>query len=103
MGLRLIIGQLLADIEKRRVAQRQFKLGNRLYQAGEFTGAITAYRAVLADYPDRPVAVFNLGLALYKNGEKAAARVEWKNVLRLTEGSNPYLREQAQIMLRQFG
>ncbi len=101
--LRSILTTALAGIRRRRSAERTFRKANKLYQSGSFPEAVAAYREVLTVTPHRPVALFNLGLALYKSGEKAAGREQWKLVLELTDGKNAYLHEQAEIMLRQFG
>jgi tetratricopeptide (TPR) repeat protein len=76
--------------------------GNKAYQRGENVEAAALYREALVLRPDIAVTLFNLGLALYKNGERRAAREQWERVLELTEDRNPYLHEQAEIMLRQF-
>lgn len=79
-----------------------FYRGNKLYQAGSFADAVILYRETLQYQPDRAVVHFNLGLALYKGGERRAAREEWERVMELSSAKNKYLHEQAQIMLRQF-
>jgi len=80
----------------------KFYHANGLYKAGDFAGAVKEYREVLEYQPNRAVAHFNLGLALYKTGERRLARKEWECVLELSASTNKYLHEQAQIMLRQF-
>ena len=79
-----------------------FSQANRFYRAGKFDDAVATYQSALQFQTGRPVAPFNLGLALYKSGERRAARSEWEYVLELTESKDPYLHEQASIMLRQF-
>ena len=77
--------------------------GIRLYQQGRFQDAAAEYRAALALGDNDPLTHYNLGLALYKAGQKARAREHWQTALSLSEGGNPYLAEQVQIVLRQFG
>ena len=80
----------------------KFYRANGLYKRGSFASAVTEYRESLQYQPNRAVAHFNLGLALYKTGERRLARKEWEYVLELSASKNNYLYEQAQIMLRQF-
>jgi len=75
---------------------------NVLYQKGSFSEAVEIYRQAVDIEPTRPVLRFNLGLALYKSGKKREGRAEWEQVRDLARGSNAYMVEQAEIMLRQF-
>jgi Flp pilus assembly protein TadD len=79
-----------------------FFRANAVYRSGNFDRAAVMYQEVLQYQPDRAVAHFNLGLALYKGGERRSARKEWEQALELSDGTNAYLHEQAKIMLRQF-
>ena len=79
-----------------------FFRANSVYRSGNFERAAAMYREVLQYQPARAVAHFNLGLALYKSGERRSARTEWELALELSDGTNAYLHEQAKIMLRQF-
>ncbi len=79
-----------------------FLRANAVYRSGNFDLAASMYREVLQLQPTRAVAHFNLGLALYKGGERRLARKEWEQALELSDGTNAYLHEQAKIMLRQF-
>src|SRR5262249_53157092 len=45
--------------------------GNQKYAAGQFTEAERHYRNALRDLPNDPVVHFNLGAALYQQGEGA--------------------------------
>ena len=49
------------------------RAANQLLQAGRFTEAIKIYRELVAALPDNPGLRFNLGLALEKAGQPAAA------------------------------
>lgn len=93
---------VIEQIRRRMHAYVVSNSGNRLYQQTDYSGAIECYRDSLLSVPDAAVVRFNLGLALYKNGERRDARTEWERVLELTEYRNPYLHEQCEIMLRQF-
>ena len=83
-------------------ASRHERLANKYYQQKQFAEAIAEYQAAIAIRPGLRVARFNLGIALYKAGRKREARTEWEMVVKLARGNNPYLVEQAEIMLRQF-
>lgn len=89
--------------ESRRRARAHARRGQGLYQKSDFTGAIAEYEQSLEWRPDQPLIAFNLGLALYKAGRKTDARARWQAVLAQAETDNPYLAEQARMMLRQFG
>ncbi len=96
-----MITRLRAWWHSRRHARAHARRGHRLYQQGDFDGASAAYAQSLEYQPAQPLVEFNLGLALYKAGRKPEARARWQAVL--DETDNPYLAEQARIMLRQFG
>lgn len=98
-----IFSKVRERVRRRRESNGHLKRANALYQATEFTAAAEHYRAAVEYEPDRAVLRYNLGLALYKSGERAAGREEWKRVVELSEGKNAYLAEQARILLRQFG
>jgi len=98
-----LFSNLFASLERRRKARAHERRGNGLYGKGEFEAAIIEYEAALTFDPERPLALFNLGLALYKAHRKADARRAWETALALVAGQNPYLEEQVKIMLRQFG
>ncbi len=97
------LSNLFASLGRCRAARAHEQRGNALYQNGEFDAAASDYQAALELDPDRPLTLFNLGLALYKSGHKMEARRAWETALALTEGRNAYLEEQTRIMLRQFG
>lgn len=52
-----------------------------LEAAGRLDEAIAAFQAVLDRNPTQAEARLHLGIALYANGQKAAARREWRQVL----------------------
>jgi len=85
---------------KARACERQAKAH---YDKGRWAEAAAAYREAVALRPQRAVLYLNLGLALYKSGQKYPARDEWKRGLALAEERQPYLAEQFAILLRQFG
>jgi Flp pilus assembly protein TadD len=99
----MFIADLMDRVRRRRESGRLLRRGNKLYQRGDLAAAAQSYREAVTCDPHRAVLRFNLGLVLYKLGEKAAARAEWQTALDLTEGKSPYLAEQCRIMLRQFG
>lgn len=90
-------------LQSRFAARAHARRGHRHYQNSDFDAAIAEYEQSLHACPVQPLIAFNLGLALYKAGRKADARARWQAVLAQTEGAQPYLAEQARIMLRQFG
>jgi len=98
-----VIARLRSVWRFRLRARGHARRGHRFYQQSEFIQAIAEYEQSLECLPDQPLVAFNLGLALYKAGRKAEARVRWQAVLAQTEAQQPYLAEQARIMLRQFG
>ncbi len=103
MSFASAIARLRLALRNRLQARGHARRGHRLYQRSEFDGAIAEYEQSLERLPDQPLVAFNLGLALYKAGRKAEARVRWQAVLAQAETKQPYLAEQARIMLRQFG
>lgn len=96
------IARLHLALQSRLRARAHARRGHRLYQGSDFDAAIAEYEQSLALRPGQPLIVFNLGLSLYKAGRKAEARAQWQAVLALAEAQQPYLAEQARIMLRQF-
>lgn len=103
MPIASAIARLRFVWQQRLQARGHARRGHRLYRQSEFAGAVAAYEQSLECLPDQPLIAYNLGLALYKAGRKAEARARWQDVLAQTEIHNPYLAEQARIMLRQFG
>jgi tetratricopeptide (TPR) repeat protein len=101
-NMQSFIAPLLASVRRRRESSRLLRDGNRLYQNGQFADAADSYRRAAEIDPERLVLRFNLGLALYKAGEKREGRAEWEAVRDLARGRNDYMAEQAEIMLRQF-
>jgi tetratricopeptide (TPR) repeat protein len=101
--MRQVLSEWLNGQRSRRKAGAQARLGGTLYERGDLTAAIDAYRQSLAHDPDRPLVLYNMGLALYKARRTAEAREAWTAALALAEGRNSYLEEQIQILLRQFG
>lgn len=98
-----LITRLRRMLQSRFAARAHARRGHRLYQNSDFDAAVAQYEQSLHARPDQPLIAFNLGLALYKSGRKAEARACWQAVLAQTESVQPYLAEQARIMLRQFG
>ena len=103
MSFDFTIARLRRALQNRLEARAHARRGHRFYQQSEFGQAIAEYEQSLERQPDQPFVAFNLGLALYKAGRKADARARWQAVLAQTEHAQPYLAEQARIMLRQFG
>src|SRR5437879_8537435 len=58
------------------------RAANQMLQAGRYTEAIKIYRELVAALPDNPGVRFNLGLALEKSGQPAAAVPELKQATR---------------------
>src|SRR5689334_4802308 len=58
------------------------RAANQMLQAGRFTEAIKIYRELVAVLPDNPGLRFNLGLALEKGGQPAAAIPELNRATR---------------------
>jgi tetratricopeptide (TPR) repeat protein len=52
----------------------QFKLGALRYERGDYAGSVEAYRNCLKERPDWPAAQLNLGMALWKAGQRAESR-----------------------------
>ncbi len=97
------IARLRAGLRNRLQARSHARRGHRCYRQNEFDAAVAEYEQSLECLPSQPLIAFNLGLALYKAGRKAEARARWQEVLAQAEPGQPYLAEQARIMLRQFG
>src|SRR5580658_99234 len=91
--LQQFIAQLADRVRRRRESGRLLHRGNILYQRGELAAAADTYREAIQCDPERAVVRFNLGLVLYKLGEKTAARAEWQTALDLSEAKSPYLAE----------
>ena len=102
MSLARIIAPLLDNFHRRRRANGLMRQANAFYQKGSFSEAAEIYRQAVNVEPNRAVLRFNLGLALYKSGRKREGRAEWEQVRELAKGTNAYMLEQAEIMLRQF-
>jgi tetratricopeptide (TPR) repeat protein len=68
-------------------AQRElFQEGNRLYQQGDFAGAIAAYEAVLGAGFESPALHYNLGNAYFKGGALGRSILAWERALALSPG-----------------
>lgn len=103
MTFQSILSSLRQTWHDQQQARAHARRGHRLYQKSDYAGAAGEYEQSLSVRPEQPLVSFNLGLALYKAGRKADARARWQAVLAQAETTNPYLAEQARIMLRQFG
>lgn len=57
--------------------------GNELADAGKYAEAVEKYRGGLVDEPESPLLRYNLGVALYRQGEYAQAVTEFTKVLSL--------------------
>jgi len=55
--------------------------GNILYKEGEFEEALKRYKNALSDAPDSDIINFNIGAALYKNGDYAKATDHFSKAL----------------------
>ena len=67
-----------------------------LETAGRLPEAITAFHALLAQDPRRADVRLHLGIALYADGQTAAARREWQQIVR---GNDPGTAAQARRLL----
>lgn len=72
--------------------------GNRLFRAGDYAGAVEAYRAALADGEESAALRYNLGTALLKLGRYAEAEEQLRAAL---EEVDPDTREAAYYNLGQ--
>ncbi|MGO8671586.1 MAG: tetratricopeptide repeat protein [Capsulimonadaceae bacterium] len=97
------LSEQVASATRRMRCWRCLLRGNRLYKQGDFVEAADAYREALEYDPLRVVVRMNLGLSLYKLGDRPHARQEWLAARELCRGNQAYLAEQLEIMLRQFG
>ena len=57
--------------------------GNRNYHKREFAKAETMYRKAVADNPDNPQAIYNLGCALMMQNKDSAAVEQFQNAAKL--------------------
>ena len=57
--------------------------GNRNYHKREFAQAETMYRKAVADNPDNPQAIYNLGCALMMQNKDSAAVEQFQNAAKL--------------------
>jgi tetratricopeptide (TPR) repeat protein len=57
-----------------------FRLASLRFQRGDYLGSANAFRGCLKAQPDWPAAQFNLGLALWKSGNREEARQKLESV-----------------------
>ncbi len=80
---------LLAGIPARGVPQEAlFAEGNRLYQEGDFAGAIASYGAVAEGGFESAALYYNLGNAHFRLGEIAPTVLNYERALRLDPGND---------------
>ena len=65
-----------------------FAEGNRLYQEGDFVGAVISYGAVVEGGFESAALYYNLGNAHFRVGEIAQAVVSYERALRLDSGND---------------
>ena len=83
-------------------AARLARRANRLYAQGLYAEASAEYEASLELNGRNAVVHYNLGLSLYKLGRRLEARKQWERALVVCDPDNTYLKEQTNILLRQF-
>ena len=79
------------------------KRGAKLYGQSQFSAAADAYLRATDLRPNRVLNYYNLGMSLYKAGDRKRAREVWQRGLAIAEGRNAYIEEQLRMVLRQFG
>jgi tetratricopeptide (TPR) repeat protein len=57
-----------------------FRLGSLRFQQGDYAGSVEAFRNCITAKPDSPAALLNLGLALWKSGNREEARQKLESV-----------------------
>lgn len=90
-------------------------VGDAAYAAGDYAGAVTAYRTSVRGDLSNTAIRLKLGHALYATGQFIQAKVEFEHVLRLDTGHNPMARlclgltllamgkpQKAAVVLREF-
>lgn len=88
--VRALLGRELPETEesKRQAAASLHAAGDAAFAAGDFVGAVAAYRvSVRSDLSNTAVRT-RLGQALYCLGQYIQARVEFEHVLRLSDGAD---------------
>jgi len=78
-------------------------LGDAAFIAGDFAGAVAAYRASVRGDLSNVAVRTRLGQALFLTGQFIQARVEFEHVLRLTDGQNPMARIGLGLCLLELG
>lgn len=68
-----------------------FDEGNRLYQAGDFEGALDRYRRILDDGVESGELYYNIGNAHFRLGELAPAILNYERARRLMPGDDDLL------------
>jgi len=77
--------------------------GDAAFIAGDFAGAVTAYRASVRGDLSNVAVRTRLGQALFLTGQFIQARVEFEHVLRLTDGQDPMARIGLGLCLLELG
>ena len=81
---------------------RAVKAGNAAYLRGNYNEAQTAFQQATLDKPDDPVAHYNLGIALYRQGKfREAARTFQASLSRYPEQSAEQIAKQTESILSQ--
>lgn len=77
------------SLSARHAAQEElFAQGNRLYQEGEFAGAVASYRSVAESGFESAALYYNLGNAHFRLGEIGPAVLNYERALRLDPGND---------------
>ena len=84
LGLGVLPGSLLAHDATQEAI---FAEGNRLYQEGDFVGAVVSYGAVVEAGFESAALYYNLGNAHFRLGEIAQAVVSYERAARLDPGN----------------
>ena len=77
--------------------------GDAAFIAGDFAGAVTAYRASVRGDLSNVAVRTRLGQALFLTGQFIQARVEFEHALRLTDGQDPMARIGLCLCLLELG
>ena len=84
----LLLTIVPTSISAQRDVRTNIRHGNRAYNQQDFSEAIARYREALNENPNSTEAIFNLGNALYRQGEWESAVEQFGNFLAL-ERENP--------------
>jgi tetratricopeptide (TPR) repeat protein len=81
----LLMGMILLSSVGAAAGQEDlYQEGNRLYQEGDFTGALQSYQGLLEEGFESGDLHFNLGNAFFKTGELGRAILSYERALKLT-------------------